>query len=319
MQSPVLTVTCLDDPTADLVLAELHDRNVPVVRFDPGSDFPGDSSMNAYFGTEGMSGSIATATRCVNLANVRSVYWRKPTPYRRSPRLDEQTGRWVADQSRFGLGGVLAALPGALYLNHPWRIRDAEYKPAQLATAAAGGLSVPCTLITNNPESAREFGKAGPVVYKPLWASAFSEPDGTAVNVWTQTVHPEEMSANISGAAHLFQRRVEKIADVRVTVVGDAIFPVRIDGASGLDWRQHYPELSYSLIRAPRPIAQAMRAYLDSFGLIFGAFDFALTQEGEWVFLECNPNGQWAWFPEPTPTRIASAIADHLQFAKDRV
>ncbi|GII85483.1 hypothetical protein Ssi03_34730 [Sphaerisporangium siamense] len=136
--------------------------------------------------------------------------------------------------------------------------------------------------------------------------------------MWTQTVAPDEISASINHAAHLFQRQVEKIADVRVTVVGDKIFPVRIDGASGLDWRRHYPELSYSLIEAPSPIAGAIRAYLDRLGLIFGAFDFALTREDEWIFLECNPNGQWAWFPEPIPARIASAIADHLQLAKDR-
>ncbi|WP_143020447.1 MvdC/MvdD family ATP grasp protein [Sinosporangium album] len=132
----MLAVTCLDDPTADLVLVELHDRGIPVVRFDPGADFPGDSLVNAHFGVEGMSGSITTATRRVNLTDVRSVYWRRPTPFRPSPYLDEQTGRWVADQSRFGLGGVIAALPGALYVNHPWRVRDAEYKPMQLVTAA---------------------------------------------------------------------------------------------------------------------------------------------------------------------------------------
>ncbi|GII85484.1 hypothetical protein Ssi03_34740 [Sphaerisporangium siamense] len=89
----MLAVTCLDDPTADLVPAELHDRDVPVVRFDPGAEFPSDSHMSAYFDTRGMSGSIHTATRSLDLADVRSVYWRKPTPYRRSPRLDEQTGR----------------------------------------------------------------------------------------------------------------------------------------------------------------------------------------------------------------------------------
>lgn len=34
----VLVVTELDDPTADMVIADLNDRQVPVVRFDP-ADF----------------------------------------------------------------------------------------------------------------------------------------------------------------------------------------------------------------------------------------------------------------------------------------
>ena len=43
---PVLVVTNLDDPTADFVIAELHDRGVPVVRFDSG-DFPATLSCSA--------------------------------------------------------------------------------------------------------------------------------------------------------------------------------------------------------------------------------------------------------------------------------
>ncbi|HLU74029.1 MAG TPA: hypothetical protein VKZ82_17720 [Nonomuraea sp.] len=51
---------------------------------------------------------------------------------------------------------------------------------------------------------------------------------------------------------------------------------------------------------------------LDAFRLVFGAFDFALTGKGEWVFLECNPNGQWGWFGGAISQGIAAAIADHL-------
>jgi hypothetical protein len=37
-----------------------------------------------------------------------------------------------------------------------------------------------------------------------------------------------------------------------------------------------------------------------------------VTPEGEWVFLEVNPNGQWAWLQDETGLPIASAIADAL-------
>ena len=309
-------VTCLDDSTSDLVLAELHDRAIPAVRFDPGADFPAESRMSASFGPAGMSGLITTATRELRLTDVRSVYWRRPTPYRRAPELDERIGRWVSDQSRYGLGGVLAALPGALYVNHPWRIRDAEHKPTQLATATACGLAIPPTLITNDPDAARIFADIGPIVYKPLWATPTQDRDGTAVNVWTQSVDPVDITTAISGAAHLFQRQVDKVADVRVIVIGASVFAVRIDGAPGIDWRRHYPDLSYALIEAPSMLVEAMQAYLSRFKLIFGAFDFALTGKDEWIFLECNPNGQWAWFPDPIPARIAAAIAHRLQLAR---
>lgn len=47
-------------------------------------------------------------------------------------------------------------------------------------------------------------------------------------------------------------------------------------------------------------------------GLRFGALDFLLTPEVAWVFLEVNPNGQWAFIEQATGLPIAAAIADAL-------
>ncbi|MFI1334009.1 MvdC/MvdD family ATP grasp protein [Streptomyces sp. NPDC020845] len=126
---PVLVVTRLDDATADEVICELNRRRVPVVRLDPG-DFPTEVSLSGTFDSIGPSGTLATGTRTLDLGNVRSVYWRRPTPYTADLAMPEQTARWTVEEARYGLGGVLAALPGAQYINHPWRNRDAEYKPA---------------------------------------------------------------------------------------------------------------------------------------------------------------------------------------------
>ncbi|MFE4828454.1 hypothetical protein [Streptomyces sp. NPDC056672] len=43
------------------------------------------------------------------------------------------------------------------------------------------------------------------------------------------------------------------------------------------------------------------------------AFDFAVTAAGDWYFLECNPNGQWAWQPAETVAAIAHALTDQLE------
>jgi hypothetical protein len=176
---PVLVVTRLDDVSADLVITELHNRSVPVVRLDPG-DFPTDVTLTARFDSTGVSGRLATRTREADLAAVRSVYWRRPSPYTAPHGVDGQDVRWLTDQARYGLGGTLAALPGAFYVSHPQRIRGAEYKPAQLATAAACGLAVPLTLVTNHPERTRQFtAHHGSVVYKPLWNTPYASEDGS--------------------------------------------------------------------------------------------------------------------------------------------
>ncbi|BFO21296.1 hypothetical protein SHKM778_76840 [Streptomyces sp. KM77-8] len=47
---PVLVCTAYEDPTADLVIAELNRRQVPVLRFDPGRDFPTAVALAARTG-----------------------------------------------------------------------------------------------------------------------------------------------------------------------------------------------------------------------------------------------------------------------------
>ncbi|WP_368661543.1 ATP-grasp ribosomal peptide maturase [Streptomyces sp. NA04227] len=314
----MLVVTRLDDVTADLVIEELNRRDVPVARLDPG-DFPTDVTVGATFDGSGMGGTLRTRSRIVELSAVRSVYWRRPSPYSSASGLNRQGARWCADQARYGLGGVLAALPRAHYLNHPWRNRDAEYKPTQLAMAARCGLNVPPTLITNDPARAREYAcEYAPVIYKPLWNSDFTGVDARAATVWIEDVAPDTIDAGVSRTAHLFQQRVRKTADIRLTAVADQQFAVRIDGSPGVDWRRHYDSLSYTAIETPTDVAQGVRSYLDAFGLVYGAFDFGLGTDGRWWLYECNPNGQWAWFPDPICQPITTALADQLEYAGER-
>ncbi|EST27633.1 ATP-grasp ribosomal peptide maturase [Streptomyces roseochromogenus] len=310
---PVLVVTRLDDVTADEVITELNRRRVPVVRLDPG-DFPREITLSCTFGGTGPGGTLVTASRTLDVGNVRSVYWRRPTPYTADLALEAQAARWAVEEARYGLGGILAALPDTHYVNHPWRNRDAEYKPAQLATAARCGFTVPPTLITNDSIQARDFiTNHGPVIYKPLRETECTDDTGRSLTVWIEDVTPDQIDSRIRHTAHLFQQRVSKTADIRLTAVGDHLTAVRIDGSPGVDWRRHYDALTYSPVPVPPEIANGVRAYLDAFGLVFGAFDFGLAPDGGWHWYECNPNGQWAWFPDHITTPITHAIADQLQ------
>lgn len=47
-------------------------------------------------------------------------------------------------------------------------------------------------------------------------------------------------------------------------------------------------------------------------GLLYAAFDFAVTPSGDWIFFECNPSGQWQWLEGETGAAISNAIAQLL-------
>ncbi|NYH77532.1 hypothetical protein FHR84_000846 [Actinopolyspora biskrensis] len=51
---------------------------------------------------------------------------------------------------------------------------------------------------------------------------------------------------------------------------------------------------------------------LDSFGLDYGALDFVVTPDGDWVFLEINPGGQYGWLESATDHPLTSTLADLL-------
>jgi hypothetical protein len=167
-------------------------------------------------------------------------------------------------------------------------------------------------MVTSDPDSARTFIKRrGPVIYKPL-STPLYRVDGVSCTVEVREVTTDEIDDAVAGTAHLFQQRIDKTSDVRVTVIGDQVFCVRID-SDLLDWRTDYSMLAYSVVQPPHGISEALRAYLDRFRLVFGAFDFAVDSEGQWWFLECNPSGQWAWLEPETGLPMAAAMADLLE------
>ncbi|MDY0815728.1 hypothetical protein [Kitasatospora purpeofusca] len=149
-----------------------------------------------------------------------------------------------------------------------------------------------------------------------MWNIPYSV-DGQAQVVWVREVHSREITKAVTACPHMFQARIPKVFDSRVTAVGDRLFGSRIDSPD-LDWRYRQDRMHCSPIDVPSSIAESVARYLAAFQLTFGAFDFAVTADGTWHFLECNPNGQWAWQPTGTTHRIAHAIADRLERGRDR-
>ncbi|WP_435193290.1 ATP-grasp ribosomal peptide maturase [Streptomyces sp. NRRL F-5630] len=311
-ESAVLVATEVADATADMVIARLNQRGVPVVRFDPADFAHGMLGLSAWFGTCSVpvAGQVRTPSRALDLARVRAVYWRRP----RWPvyaALEEGDARYAAAHVRYGLGGVLYALDGPLWVNHPLREVAADYKPAQLALAQRLGLDVPPTLVTNDPDRARAFiAEHEQVIHKTLRSTPY-ERDGVRLGGWAEPVAVEEIDDSVRTAPHLFQARVRKTSDVRVLVVGRRLFAVRID-SDLLDWRLDYSALTYSAIDLPPALAAGLHAFLERCGLASGSFDLALDADGRYQFLELNPNGQWGWLEHATGLPFSAALADFL-------
>jgi len=192
-------------------------------------------------------------------------------------------------------------------------VRDAaaHHKPWQLAVAQKVGLEIPPTLMTNDPEAAREFSRRhdGDIIYKQFLAL----PD-----TWRETRRLRREEAKLVDAVRLtpviFQRHIEAVADLRITAIGNDFY------AASTDLRQvEYPldvrlnlDARYEPHQLPAAIEDKLRALMNTLGLEYGAIDLRLTPDGRYVFLEINPAGQFLYVEMMTGQKIAAALAAHL-------
>jgi glutathione synthase/RimK-type ligase-like ATP-grasp enzyme len=256
-----------------------------------------------------------------NLAKVRTVWWRRSSSqigvdYLNIPppdQLDQAEAYWA---TRW----LLESLPAASFpLGHPYTLRAGENKLTQLRTAPLAGLRPPASLVSNNESELKSFLKNHlEVVVKPLHTPVVPDVDGKDLSIIARSVKSSELQELIIEAQKtclFIQERVMKLYDVRVNIFPNRVVACRIDpapGADEVDWRPETNRCPHSIIELPSSIAEACRRFLRMMGLAWGAFDFGVTEDNEWVFFECNPNGQWLWIELHTKYPLSGIVADEL-------
>lgn len=316
--SVILILAQATDLTADAVVDALRARDADVARVDT-ADFPLSLQLAAMPNRASSSGSMWTQGRELPLDAVRAVYRRHPAQFTFPADLSVAEHRLATLESVAGIGGVLAAQSWR-WIDRPSAVADASYKPLQLRRAVECGMNVPESLVTNSGPHAREFAKqlGGDIIYKSLSTGVITEEGGLRI-VYTTRLRPDDLEdRTISTCCHLFQRWVPKAFDVRMTVVGTNVFAVAVHTTSAeahTDWRSRYDDLTYEICEVPDDVHDAAIRYLRSFNLTYGAFDFSVTPDQQWWFLECNPSGQWGWIADETGLPIADALAEELMAA----
>jgi glutathione synthase/RimK-type ligase-like ATP-grasp enzyme len=310
----VLLITARFDPAADLLLAELRRRGANCVRWNT-HEFPLESSLNYRASSGGFAAEVLTDGRAIDLSKVGSIWWQWDVPCGFPPELQGEERRFAEAESHLALNALMT-VGDYFWINFPARENLAKSKPAQLFVANKLGLAIPETLVSNDPDEVRRFiaRSKTEIVYKGL-----SQPHmvpGTALFTGLLT---KETLANldlIRLTPGIFQERVEKAYELRVTVVGSKIFPVKIDSQKNrdaqLDWRRALHDVGYNAVDLPREIEGKIFAFMRTFGLFYGAFDFIVTPEGRYVFLEINPSGQYMWLECAADLGITTALADAL-------
>lgn len=315
----ILLVTNKRDFAADRVVRELGSRDIPFARLNT-EDFPTQIGYSFRLGAgEPIARLDLGHGRSVAAHDITAVWYRRPEPSHIDGRITDPVARRFAErESMAALHGFLALAAGAHWVNRPSANRDAEHKLAQLSAATSEGLRTPATLITSDTQEAAEFyaSTRQQTVAKTL-GPAFIHPR-QRTQVYTSQVRPEHLDfiADIKYAPVILQERIDKLLEVRVNVIGEKVLAAAIDSqkspATRDDWRRDVFQAPHRTHELPDDMSERCRRLVRNFGLVFGALDLILTPDGEYVFLELNPNGEWDWIEAMTGLPIAAALVDAL-------
>jgi hypothetical protein len=218
---------------------------------------------------------------------------------------------------RRSLFGELA--PRAFWVNPPEAAVRANRKLLQQRIALELGLEVPATLYTNDPVEIRDFLRAhgGQGVFKTFRPMAWRDGE-TAWQPYTSLLTEERLVSDdlLSAVPGIYQALVPKAFKVRVTVMVRCVLSAKIlsqqTQEGQLDWRKAYEEIVMEPFTLPPSIATCCTEVLRRLGIVFGCFDFIVTPQGSYVFLEVNEMGQFLFLEHYAGLPLLEAFSEFL-------
>lgn len=313
----VLLLAYRRNPDAVLLERALIARGVPC-RLLAADDFPTGVTVSWRYhgryngkGRDGSGGGTGELLG-LDIEQVRGVWFGLAgpagVPSRSLPPFE--TGEW-AD----ALAGWWRSCP-APFVNDPVANVAAGNKITSLERAAQEGLTVPDTLVTNDPTQAASFVHSyrRRVIAKSL-NSHYVELDGRRHSLFTRLLAEADLALlpSLPAAPCVFQPLLDKRLELRVTVVGDHVFTAATRCA-GTDVdvrrvRRGLPTVAHDL---DDDVADRCVRLVGGLGLRYAALDLVVTPDGDHVFLDLNPRGGW-WFAEQRAgLPISDAVAGLL-------
>jgi glutathione synthase/RimK-type ligase-like ATP-grasp enzyme len=315
----ILILSRHTDPHAKQVAGLLRERGVDPTWVDPG-DFPSKLEISLEHQKHGPRLRIRTPSGLINLNEVQIAWYRRPNKPRVADSIRAPAMRaYVALELALCIEGLCEALDCTWLPALHSVLAQADHKLKQLTVARKVGFAIPPTLITNQASELVRFYEEndGQLISKLPSPAAFRAEPRIAIR-YTQPVTRSDLGywPRLRSSPMVFQRRIPKAVEIRVTVVGQRVFAASIYSQSNRrtrdDSRADFDRTPYEAHELPQVVEERCLRLTANLHLLFSTIDLILTPDGEYVFLELNPNGQYLWIEKFTGLPISEAIADLL-------
>lgn len=319
MARPILILTEPGDTHAYAVAEALKRKKAEVILWHT-TDFPSRASESIVF--ENGKKKIILHGLGLELegSNFKTIWHRRPSYVLDEAILhpaDQKFADLECNVFRRSLFSLLER--DAFWVNPPDAATYASRKPVQQEAALSVGLTIPDSIYTNDPEEIREFiaRHGGEIIYKPFRAVTWKDKD-TYWIPYTSALRVESLVEDnfLRLVPGIYQELVPKSYELRVTVIGRQVLAAKIDSQATqtgrLDWRKSYHELNMESYKIPPCLAKCCISMLNRLGLVFGCFDFIVTPEGKYVFLEVNEMGQFLFLEHYAGLPLLDAFSEFL-------
>ncbi len=327
MTHRVLIISTSADLHADLMMPLLAKRDSAPFRLNL-DQFPRDYQLTQLGSDDGWHGQLRhlPSDSVLELGEVGAIWARKPGEFRfPSEELGAQELAYAKIETEQALFGLLLGLQ-CFWIGHPQTSRSAMWKGEQLQRASRMGFKIPRSIVTNSPAAARQFKRDArhDIIFKAmsaptLCAETVADEERISSGIAT-TIVTDDMEESLDAVGELachFQDYIAKAYELRVTIVGKRLYVAKIhsqdDARTMVDVRDMSAPILYEATELPPAIATRCMDFAHSYGLNYCAIDLIVTPEGEYVFLENNPSGQFLFIEQLVPSlRIMDGVADLL-------
>lgn len=316
----ILIITNKDDVTTDFIINKLNKIGQAYYRLNTDT-FLFEVDINFNIEKEEYILIDHQKKQEIDLSTVKSVYFRRPKlPKMKIKSLSRGEAEFINREITAVLEGIYRILKNLFWVNHVACIREAENKLYQLIIARKIGFEIPKSIITTMQNQANIFLRElqGKCIIKSIKNGNIDDPKCPKV-VFTTLITDcdNNILDGVSDCPTYLQRNIEKIADVRVTVVGKKTFPAIIRSQefqeTKIDWRKgQNTKIKHERLKLPPEIETKCVELTNLLGLKFSAIDLVLDKNMRFIFLEINPNGQWGWIEKRLNYDISGEIVDLL-------
>lgn len=262
------------------------------------------SNTNSY-----VPAFMTTAGEYIDVRNLDLIWWRRGYVYQQIPPeiTDSAHLDLITNDCRYASLGLLFNEFKGVWISDPLASHFAINKLVQIRVAQQVGFRTPQTLASQNPQHIQQFCAMldNRVVVKVVKGTHKAPVLTTMVN---EAMLKAEESMRLCPA--IYQEFIPGTHHVRACCFGDAVYAALIE-SKDLDWRANL-DVPVSILDLSEDVKVRLRRVLKVLGIKMGIFDLKLDEEGEPIWLEVNPQGQFLFLEGLCGLKLRAAFSKFL-------